>query len=96
MGSSPGSAYPNPWSKQLRIDTQLRGHEITVSTSDSMHPFSVLTIGIFVAGYITARWDLISRLYELVVFAWDYGVAVRSVQFPFQGFTGRALHAYLQ
>lgn len=44
--------------------------------SQFMHPFSVLTLGIFVAGYITARWDLVTRLYELVVFAWDHGVVV--------------------
>ena len=43
---------------------------------DSMHPFSILTLGIFVAGYITARWDLVTRLYELAIFAWDYGVVV--------------------
>ena len=48
---------------------------------DSMHPFSILTLGIFVAGYITARWDLVTRLYELAVFAWDYGVVVSS-RFP--------------
>jgi len=41
-----------------------------------MHPFSILTLGIFVAGYITARWDLVTRLYELAIFAWDYGVIV--------------------
>ena len=41
-----------------------------------MHPFSVLTLGIFVAGYITARWDLVTRLYELAIFAWDNGVVV--------------------
>lgn len=45
-----------------------------------MHPFSVLTLAIFVAGYITARWDLVTRLYELVVFAWDYGVVSRSAK----------------
>jgi hypothetical protein len=49
-----------------------------------MHPFSVLTLGIFVAGYITARWDLVTRLYELCIFAWDYGVIVseRSASLP--------------
>lgn len=41
-----------------------------------MHPFSVLTLGIFIAGYITARWDLVTRLYELAIFAWTYGVVV--------------------
>jgi len=41
-----------------------------------MHPFSVLTLGIFVAGYITARWDLVTRLHELAIFAWDHGVVV--------------------
>ena len=41
-----------------------------------MHPFSVLTLGIFSAGYITARWDLVTRLYELAVFAADHGVVV--------------------
>ena len=43
-----------------------------------MHPFSILTFGIFVAGYITARWDLVTRLYELAVFAWNYGVVSRA------------------
>lgn len=41
-----------------------------------MHPFSILTVGIFIAGYITARWDLVTRLYELAIFAWDHGVVV--------------------
>jgi hypothetical protein len=40
-----------------------------------MHPFSI-TLAIFVAGYITARWDLVTRLYELAIFAWDHGVVV--------------------
>lgn len=43
-----------------------------------MHPFSILTLGIFVAGYITARWDLVTRLYELAIFAADHGVVVSS------------------
>jgi phosphatidylinositol glycan class Q protein len=43
-----------------------------------MHPFSVLALSIFVAGYITARWDLVTRLYELAIFAWDHGVVVSS------------------
>lgn len=47
-----------------------------------MHPFSILTLGIFVAGYITARWDLVTRLYELAIFAWNYGVVVRSSRLP--------------
>ena len=47
-----------------------------------MHPFSSLAIGIFVAGYITARWDLVTRFYELAIFAWDHGVVVRE---PFRG-----------
>ncbi|GAW13502.1 hypothetical protein ANO14919_028880 [Xylariales sp. No.14919] len=42
-----------------------------------MHPFSILTLAIFVAGYITARWDLVTRLYELAIFAWDNGVISR-------------------
>jgi phosphatidylinositol N-acetylglucosaminyltransferase subunit Q len=45
-----------------------------------MHPFSSLTIFIFVAGYITARWDLVTRLYELAVFAWDHGVISRAAK----------------
>ncbi|KAI1139392.1 hypothetical protein F5Y05DRAFT_412493 [Hypoxylon sp. FL0543] len=45
-----------------------------------MHPFSILTLAIFVAGYITARWDLVTRLYELTIFAWDKGVIVRAAQ----------------
>ncbi|KAK4124495.1 Gpi1-domain-containing protein [Parathielavia appendiculata] len=45
-----------------------------------MHPFSILTLGIFVAGYITARWDLVTRLYELAIFAWKYGVVTRAAK----------------
>lgn len=44
-----------------------------------MHPFSVFAFSIFVAGYITARWDLVTRLYELAIFAWDHGVVVGSM-----------------
>lgn len=42
-----------------------------------MHAFSILTLGIFVAGYSTARWDLTTRVYELAIFAWDHGVVAR-------------------
>lgn len=42
-----------------------------------MHAFSIVTIGIFVAGYSTARWDLTTRFYELCIFAWDHGVVTR-------------------
>jgi phosphatidylinositol glycan class Q protein len=45
-----------------------------------MHPFSVLALSIFVAGYITARWDLVTRLYELAIFAWDHGVVTRAAK----------------
>ncbi|KAL2045613.1 hypothetical protein N7G274_002041 [Stereocaulon virgatum] len=45
-----------------------------------MHPFSILTLGIFVAGYITARWDLVTRLYELAIFAADHGVVTRAAK----------------
>lgn len=47
-----------------------------------MHPFSALALGIFVAGYITARWDLVTRLYDLAIFAWDHGVVVRMMAPP--------------
>ena len=47
-----------------------------------MHPFSILTLAIFVAGYITARWDLVTRLYDLAIFAWDHGVVVSSFELP--------------
>ncbi|KAH3958719.1 hypothetical protein HBI56_209320 [Parastagonospora nodorum] len=45
-----------------------------------MHAFSILTLGIFVAGYSTARWDLTTRLYELAIFAWDHGVITRAAK----------------
>ncbi|PTB55680.1 hypothetical protein M431DRAFT_83444 [Trichoderma harzianum CBS 226.95] len=45
-----------------------------------MHPFSTVTLGIFVAGYITARWDLVTRLYELAIFAAEYGVVLRAAR----------------
>ena len=44
-----------------------------------MHPFSITT-AIFVAGYITARWDLVTRLYELTIFAYDHGVVTRAAK----------------
>lgn len=45
-----------------------------------MHPFSIVTLAIFIAGYITARWDLVTRLYELAIFAADHGVVVGIVE----------------
>jgi hypothetical protein len=45
-----------------------------------MHAFSILTLGIFVAGYSTARWDLVTRLHELAIFAWDHGVVTRAAK----------------
>lgn len=45
-----------------------------------MHPVSIVTFGIFFAGYITARWDLVTRLYELAIFAWEYGVITRAAR----------------
>lgn len=45
-----------------------------------MHAFSILTLGIFVAGYSTARWDLTTRFYELAIFAWDHGVVTRAAK----------------
>ena len=45
-----------------------------------MHAFSIVTLGIFVAGYSTARWDLTTRLYELAIFAWDHGVVTRAAK----------------
>ncbi|KAF2685831.1 hypothetical protein K458DRAFT_387784 [Lentithecium fluviatile CBS 122367] len=45
-----------------------------------MHPFSIVALGIFVAGYSTARWDLVTRLYELAIFAWDHGVVARAAK----------------
>ncbi|KAI0123792.1 N-acetylglucosaminyl transferase component-domain-containing protein [Xylariales sp. AK1849] len=45
-----------------------------------MHPFSIVTLAIFVAGYGTARWDLVTRLCELAAFAWDKGVILRGAQ----------------
>ncbi len=47
-----------------------------------MHPFSILTLAIFIAGYITARWDLVTRLYELAIFAIDHGVLVSLYLIP--------------
>ena len=45
-----------------------------------MHAFSIVTLGIFIAGYSTARWDLTTRLYELAIFAWDHGVVTRAAK----------------
>lgn len=44
-----------------------------------MHAFSIVATLIFIAGYSTARWDLVTRLYELAIFAWDHGVISRAV-----------------
>lgn len=45
-----------------------------------MHAFSIVTLGIFVAGYSTARWDLVTRLNELAIFAWEHGVVLRAAK----------------
>jgi phosphatidylinositol N-acetylglucosaminyltransferase subunit Q len=45
-----------------------------------MHPISVLTFAIFFLGYATARFDLIIRLYELALFAYDRGVITRAAK----------------
>ena len=45
-----------------------------------MHAFSILTIAIFVDGYSTARWDLVTRVYELAILAWDHGVVTRTAK----------------
>lgn len=45
-----------------------------------MHAFSTLTLGIFISGYITARWDLVTRLYELAIFAWNHAVIERAAK----------------
>ncbi|KAF2001673.1 N-acetylglucosaminyl transferase component Gpi1 [Amniculicola lignicola CBS 123094] len=45
-----------------------------------MHAFSIVTLGIFIAGYSTARWDLVTRLYELAIFAWDHSVVTRAAK----------------
>jgi hypothetical protein len=74
------STASTPFAQALATGRQTRTYEPPVDTESSvvgrMHPFSSLTIGIFVAGYITARWDLVTRLYELAIFAWDHGVVV--------------------
>lgn len=57
---------------------RIRNGDVPAADKRFMHPFSILTLAIFVAGYITARWDLVTRLYELAIFAWDHGVVVRS------------------
>lgn len=60
-----------------------------------MHAFSIFAWAIFVAGYITARWDLVTRLYELAIFAWEYGVVASSSRitcpFSFRHFVGTCL-----
>ena len=79
--------FPRPTSPRPSTHGQTDGRYASLTSRDrhalrcrnpyrSMHPFSVLTLGIFVAGYITARWDLVTRLYELAIFAWDNGVVV--------------------
>ncbi|CZT15351.1 uncharacterized protein RCC_01213 [Ramularia collo-cygni] len=45
-----------------------------------MHPVSILTVFIFLAGYISARWDLFQQLIELSVFAWDHSVITRAAK----------------
>lgn len=45
-----------------------------------MQPLSILTLGIFLAGYISARWDLVTRTTELCIFAWEHGVVARATK----------------
>ena len=44
-----------------------------------MHPLGIF-LAIFVAGYITARWDLITQLIELAIFAYEHGVVNRAAK----------------
>ncbi|PMD37600.1 hypothetical protein L207DRAFT_514822 [Hyaloscypha variabilis F] len=45
-----------------------------------MDPFSILTLAIFVAGYLTARCDLATQIYKLAVWAWEHGVVTRTAK----------------
>ncbi|KAK6543162.1 phosphatidylinositol N-acetylglucosaminyltransferase subunit gpi1 [Orbilia ellipsospora] len=45
-----------------------------------MHPSLTLTFIVFVAGYITAQFSLISRAFELLVFAWENGAFGRALK----------------
>ncbi|KAF3121964.1 phosphatidylinositol N-acetylglucosaminyltransferase subunit gpi1 [Orbilia oligospora] len=45
-----------------------------------MHPSLTLTFIVFVAGYITARFSLVSRAFEFLVLAWKSGVFGRVLQ----------------
>ncbi|KAM5364880.1 hypothetical protein ACJZ2D_011287 [Fusarium nematophilum] len=77
----PAKQHPsNGLARPPQISTPKPGTSKTACSatrnSASMHPFSILTLGIFVAGYTTARWDLVTRLYELAIFAWENGVVV--------------------
>ncbi|KAG9859428.1 hypothetical protein KCV05_g178, partial [Aureobasidium melanogenum] len=58
-----------------------------ISSLDYLHHFSLGSgrlaakrARIIRTGYITARWDLVTRLYELAIFAWDKGVITRSLK----------------
>ncbi|UKZ76309.1 hypothetical protein TrVFT333_004011 [Trichoderma virens FT-333] len=78
----------NEYQKCLSVALKNRGidklldeaREDNKENDRSMHPFSTVTLGIFVAGYITARWDLVTRLYELAIFAAEYGVVLRAAR----------------
>ncbi|WYZ34141.1 hypothetical protein EsH8_I_000417 [Colletotrichum jinshuiense] len=80
--AAPGTTPSIPSSVPIVPQTSWRQASACTAqgNSDSMHPLSVLSLGIFVAGYITARWDLVTRLYELVIFAWNYGVVTRAAK----------------
>lgn len=46
--------------------------------ADEAPIFRILTIVVFVAGYITARFSLITAAIDLGYSAWDLGIVVRS------------------
>lgn len=43
-----------------------------------MHAFSIVTLGIFIAGYTTARFDLLNQLHRLAKFAYETEVLVHA------------------
>lgn len=45
------------------------------------HGRRLLAILVFIAGYITARFSLITQAIDLAYFAWDHGVVVSVVRF---------------
>ncbi|KAK4461085.1 hypothetical protein QBC42DRAFT_179242 [Cladorrhinum samala] len=75
------SALFNEYNKCLQVALKERGiDKLLDEAREDFKENDAQLLGKKKSGYITARWDLVTRLHELAIFAWDYGVVSRAAK----------------